>query len=125
MAKLRYLRRDPSIDKEVLELINMLYKLTKSEEIEEPVVYGKYVRVAFVLVVRPEEIEAMLEPHVRYVKHVLEKYRGIRSIYILVASKNVAVARALRILLENELKAINIKPIIVEHVYESPVQRRS
>ena len=118
MAKLRYPHRDPSIDDEVVELINILYKLARGEEIEESVIYGKYIRVAFVLVARPEKIEAMLELHVRYVKHVLEKYRGIRSIYILAAGKNVAAARALRILLENELKAMNIKPITVEHVYE-------
>ena len=118
VAKLRYPHRDPSIDDEVVELINILYKLARGEEIEETVIYGKYIRVAFVLVARPEKIEAMLEPHVRYVKYVLEKYRGIRSIYILAAGKNAAAAGALRILLENELKAMNIKPITVEHVYE-------
>ena len=119
VAKLRYPHRDPSIDNGVLELINVLYKLAKGERVEEPVVYGKYIRVAFVLLARPEKIEAMLEPHVRYVKYILKKYHGIRSVYILAAGKNVAAARALNMLLVNELKAMNIKPIINEYVYES------
>ncbi len=118
VAKLRYPHRDPSIDDEVLELINILYRLARGEEVKEPVIYGKYIRVAFVLVARPEKIEAMLEPHVRYVKHILEKYHGIRSIYTLAAGKNVSAASALKILLENELKAMNIKAIIKEYAYE-------
>lgn len=74
VAKLRYPHRDPSIDSEILELINILYKLAKGEEVKEPIVYGRYIRDAFVLVACPEKIEAMLDPpctlHKAYIRKV-------------------------------------------------------
>jgi hypothetical protein len=118
IAKLRYPHRDSSIDEEVLNLIDVLYPLARGEVIDEPMVYGKYIRILFVLVARPEKIEAMLEPHVSYVKHVLRKYQGINSIYILAAGKNVVAAKALKMLLENELKSMNLKPTLREYEYE-------
>jgi fructoselysine-6-P-deglycase FrlB-like protein len=60
----------------------------------------------------------MLEPHVRYVKHVLEKYPGIKSIYILAAGRNVAAAKALKTLLENEFKTKRVKITTKEYTYE-------
>jgi len=118
-AKTRYPHRDPSIDGEVWELAGLLQKLAKGEEVENPILYGKYIRVAFVLVARPEKIEAMLEPHVSFVKHKLEKYPGIRSIYVLAAGgKNVKAAKYLRMRLESEFKMMNVKLTVTEHVYE-------
>jgi hypothetical protein len=122
IAKLRYPHRDSSIDEEVLKLIDVLYPLARGEVIDEPMVYGKYIRILFVLVARPEKIEAMLEPHVSYVKHVLRNYRnypGINSIYILAAGKkNVVAAKALKMLLNAELKSMNLKPTLREYEYE-------
>lgn len=68
---------------------------------------------------RPKKIEAMLEPHVSYVKHLLRNYPGINSIYILAAGKkNVVAAKALKMLLEAELKSMNLKPTLREYEYE-------
>ncbi len=120
MRKLGYgIYTNSSIDNEVLEPINLLHKLVKSERVDEPVVYGKYIRVAFVLVARSEKIETILEPHVRYVKLILKKYYGIRSVYTPAAGKNVTAARAWNTLIVNVLKAMNTKPIINEYVYDS------
>ena len=55
IAMMRYPHRDPSIDREVIEFIKILHKLARGEKIEEPIIYGKYFRVAFVLVARPEK----------------------------------------------------------------------
>jgi len=118
IAKLRFPHRDPSIDEEVLKLVNMLYLLARGEKIDEPVVYGKYIRTLFVRVARPEKIKAMLEPHVRYVKYILTNYRGIKSIYILATRKDVATGKALKILLEDELKSMNLKPTLRDYEYE-------
>jgi len=119
IAKQRHPHRDSSIDEEVLKLIDVLYPLARGEVIDEPMVYGKYIRILFVLVARPEKIEAMLEPHVSYVKHVLRKYQGINSIYILAAGKkNVVAAKALKMLLEAELKSMNLEPMLRDYEYE-------
>ena len=50
IAKRRYPQRDPEIDEEVEEFIKLLYKLSRGEEVKKPVIYGKYIRVAFVRV---------------------------------------------------------------------------
>ena len=119
IAKLRYPHRDPLIDDEVIELINLLYELARGEVRRvPPIIYGKYIRVAFVLVARPEKIERELMPHVNYVKYVLNKYRGIQSIYILAAGRNVVAARYLKMLLETELKTMSVKLVTTEYVYE-------
>jgi len=119
VAKIRYPHRDPSVDDEAQKLARMLQKLARGEEVENPVLYGKYIRVAFVLVARPEKIESMLEPHISFVKHTLERHPGIRSIYILAAGrKNVEAAKFLRMRLESEFKLMNMEPKITEHVYE-------
>lgn len=118
IAKLRYPHRDPALDEEVLELIDMLGKLSRGEKVDFPLIYRKYIRLAFIRVARPEKIEAMLEPHIRFVKHILSKYRGIKSLYILAAGRNIAAAKALRMLLENEFKNIGIRFDVQEHVYE-------
>jgi hypothetical protein len=118
IAKLRYPHRDSSLDEEVLKLVNMLHQLARGEVIDEPMVYGRYIRILFVRVARPKKIEAMLEPHVNYVKHVLRNYPGINSIYILAAGENVVAAKALKILLENELRSMNLKPTLRDYEYE-------
>lgn len=119
IAKQRHPHRDSSIDEEVLKLIDVLYPLARGEVIDEPMVYDKYIRILFVLVARPKKIEAMLDPHVSYVKHVLRKYQGINSIYILAAGKkNVVAAKALKMLLEAELKSMNLEPMLRDYEYE-------
>lgn len=60
----------------------------------------------------------MPEPHVKYVKHVLRKYQGIRSFYILAAGKNIRAVKTLRMLLENEFKRMGMKPVPKEYEYE-------
>ena len=99
IARFRYPHRDPVLDNEIYELIELLYKLSAGEEVAEPYVYGKYVKVLFVRVARPEKIEMMLLPHIEFVNHILSKYTGIDRIYILAAGRNIPAAKKLMNLL--------------------------
>jgi hypothetical protein len=109
VAKLRYPHRDPQIDYEVLNLVETLYKLVKGE-VSMPVICGKYFRTVFVRVARPEKIEAMLEPHIRFVKYSLSSCPAIESIYVLAAGKlNIVAAKALEELLVRELKSMGYR----------------
>lgn len=49
--------------------------------------------MAIVLIARPEALEIMLEPHERFVNYILKRYRGIRSIYILAAGRNIVATK--------------------------------
>lgn len=106
VAKFRYPQRDPEIDDEVYKLIDLLYRLSKGEEVKLPLIYGKYFRMVFVRVARPEKIEKLLIPHINFVKSVMEKYKGINRIYVLAAGRNVAAGKFCLRMISNELKKI-------------------
>jgi len=118
VAKRRYPQRDPEIDEEVAEFIKLLYRLSRGEGVEEPVIYGKYIRVAFVLVAKPEKIEALFEPHIRFVKGILSRHRGLESLYVLAAGRNVAAGRACAMRLEMELRSWGRVVSRKDYVYE-------
>jgi hypothetical protein len=108
IAKMRYPYRDPEIDKEVQDLIRVLHGLVKGD-ISKPLLCGKYFRMVFVRVARPEKIAAALEPHIHFVKHSIKECPAIEVIYVLAAGKNIMAAKALKILLEGELKSLGVR----------------
>ena len=119
IAKIRYPHRDPSIDKEVEELIHMLYKLARGEEIGGmPVVYGKYIRVGFLLVAKPEKIEKFFEPHLKFVQNMLKRYEEMDSIYVLAAGKNVDAGRVCTMMVQDMLIAAGKQVVEKTYVYE-------
>jgi hypothetical protein len=70
----------------------------------------------------------MLEPHIKFVKHSLRDCPTLRTIYILAAGKNIVAAKALKILLENELRDKGLSPKIEEQEYigryrEKPIMK--
>jgi hypothetical protein len=67
---------------------------------------------------RPEKVMGdMLEPHIKFVKHSLRDCPTLRTRYILAAGKNIATAKALKILVENELRDKGLSPKIEEQEY--------
>ncbi len=118
VARARYPQRDPALDREVEELVTMLSKLSRGEEVESPVIYGKYIKVAFVRVAKPEKVEALLEPHVIFVRKMLEKYKDLETLYVLAAGRYVAAGKFCMKRLRTELKAQGWKVSCREYVYE-------
>jgi hypothetical protein len=106
VAKLRYPHRDPQIDDEALDLIKTLHGLVKGEA-SKPMLCGKYFRVLFVRVARPEKI--MLEPHLQFVKHSFNKCPTIETVYTLAAGANIAAAKVLKTLLEREFRSLGLR----------------
>jgi len=104
VAALRYPHRDPQIDNEALNLIKTLHGIVRGAA-SNPLVCGKYFNALFVRVARPEKVEALLEPHVKFVERSLNECRALKRIYILAAGKaNIAAAKLLRARLERELE---------------------
>jgi hypothetical protein len=116
VAKIRYPHRDPQIDDDFLNLVKTLHSIVRGE-ISEPIICGKYFRILFVRVARPEKVEAMLLPHVQFVKHSLNKCPAMETVYVLAAKRNIAAAKALRMLLERELRDMGMKVKISEQEY--------
>jgi hypothetical protein len=118
VAKIRYPHRDPQIDNEVLELIQKLQSVVRGE-ISEPMVCGKYFKMVIVRVAKPEKIEMLLQPHINYVKHVINECKRLENIYILAAGqRNISLAKAFKESLKNELEKTGIKiKTFTEHEY--------
>ncbi len=108
VAKLRYPHRDPQIDGEVLNLLEVLRGLVRGE-VSMPLICGKYFRIVFVRVAKPEKIKAMLEPHVLFVKRSLGSCQALETIYLLAAGRNIAAAKALEMLLARELENMGFR----------------
>ncbi|MHA1632621.1 MAG: hypothetical protein ACTSXC_07450 [Candidatus Freyarchaeota archaeon] len=115
VARKRYPQKDPRLDREVWELVRMLYKIAQGEDVEgPPLVYGNYVKVLFLRVAKPEKIDALLEPHIAFVKKMLAKYDDLETIYVLAAGKrNCAAAwlcvKWLKDMLEFQGRRVRIK----------------
>jgi len=78
----------------------------------KPVMCGKYFKLLIIRVARPEKIAAMLEPHIKFVKHIFNECPFIETIYILAVGKgNIVAAKALKTLMIDELgkMGLNIK----------------
>jgi hypothetical protein len=107
-ARLRYPYRDPRIDVEVEDLIKTLHSLVKGE-LAKPLICGKYFKLLFIRVARPEKIEAELEPHVKFMKSSLQECPLLNAIYILAAGKNIIAAKALLVRLRNEIRDMGME----------------
>jgi len=116
VAQLRYPHRDPQLDTEIKELIKLLHDIVKGVD-RTPMLCGNYFRVLIVRVARPEKVREMLEPHIKFAEHSLRDCPILRTIYILAAGKNIVAAKALKILLENELRDKGLSPKIEEQEY--------
>jgi len=118
VAKIRYPHRDPQIDNEVLQLIQMLQGVVRGE-ISEPMLCGKYFKMVIVRVAKPEKIEMFLQPHLNYVKHAINNCKTLENIYILAAGKrNIAAAKVFKEFLKSELEKAGIQAkTLAEHEY--------
>lgn len=120
VARMRYPQYDPRLSQELIDFIHVLSALATCDEsvkLENPFC-RIYFRVMFVLVAKPEKIEMMLMPHVKFVKQSLKECSNIKSIYILAAGRNIVAAKFLCSLLENELRRDHFEvDSIEEHEY--------
>ena len=117
VAALRYPHRDPQIDSEALNLIGTLHSIVKGAA-GNPIVCGKYFKVLFVRVARPEKRNAFLESHAKFVERSFNNCRTLEKIYILAAGKvNIAAAKLLRARLERELRSKGFELKASEQTY--------
>jgi hypothetical protein len=124
-AKLRYPHRDPQIDNEVLQLIQMLQGVVRGQ-ISKPMMCGKYFKMVIVRVAKPEKIDMLLQPHLNYVKHTINNCKTLENIYVLAAGKhNIVAAKAFKEFLKNELEKTGIKvKLLTEHEYIAKYRKR-
>ena len=75
----------------------------------KPVVCGRYFKLLITRATRPEKIVAMLEPHIKFVKHTLDECPLIETIYILAAGKiNITTAKTLKTRIIDELRKVGL-----------------